>query len=227
MMREIRSVWVWMVMMAAGAATANAQTAAPAGRYYAEFTPAATLGHMSDSSFGGEAGIRVNDRLEGFLEAGHMGNVATSDNDARAAVVAAFIGGSASVVQKANYVDIGVKYRLPTLAERWRPYVGIGGGVARVRNATHFFVGGNDVTAQLEAGDCPSCTTNVLLGNDLTGSLTKGLIVIPVGVQTDFARRYLVDISYRFGRILARSGAIENDVGISTQRVQVGVGIRF
>ncbi len=67
----------------------------------------------------------------------------------------------------------------------------------------------------------------MLLGNDLTGSLTKGLIVIPVGAQTDFARRYLVDISYRFGRILARSGAIENDVGISTQRVQVGVGIRF
>ena len=41
-----------------------------------------------------------------------------------------------------------------------------------------------------------------------------------------FATRYFVDLSYRYGRISAKT-VIPNDTAISTQRVQVGIGIRF
>ena len=36
-----------------------------------------------------------------------------------------------------------------------------------------------------------------------------------------------VDATYRYGRIFPKTDTIENDVAITTQRVQAGVGIRF
>ncbi len=222
-MRVSRSAAVWMALLivTASTAVARAQTAAPESRFYGEFTAAATLGHKSDSAVGGEVGMHINDWLDGFLEGGHMGNVATQDRDDRAATIASFIGGSSTVIQKANFLDIGAKYRGPAFARLWRPYVGFGVGFARVETISSFQVAGADVTSQLES------VYGVVLGLDLSGKISKAFIVVPVGVQGTYGKWLVIDGSYRYGRIAARPSDITQDVGISTQRVQVGVGIRF
>jgi opacity protein-like surface antigen len=229
MMPVTRFVLVWTAILTGGVAAAQAQTpSGEEGRYYAEFAVAATLGHKSDSSVGGEFGAGLidhlwltGDRLEVFVEGGRMGNVGTTDLDARAQIIANFINGSASAVQKAKYFDVGVRYRMPVFARMWRPYVGIGVGAASVNTIVNFVVNGTDVTSQL------SSVYGIELGNDLTDSLTKTFITVPVGAQGSFMRRYFVDVSYRFGRILARPDDIDRDVAITAQRVQVGVGVRF
>jgi opacity protein-like surface antigen len=229
MMRVTRLVLVWMTMMAAGVTAAQAQTSSSdEGRYYGEFAVGPTLGHKSDSTVGGEFGMglldhlwQTGDRLEVFLEGGRMGNVATTDLDARALIIANFIRGSASAVQKAKFFDIGVKYRGPVFAGMWRPYVGLGIGVAKVETLVNFVVNGSDVTSQLPA------LYGIELGNDLSDSLNKMFVVVPIGVHGNFLKRYFVDGSYRFGTIRPRPDDIEQDVAITTQRVQVGIGVRF
>ena len=104
MMRVTRFALLWMAILTGGVTAAQAQTPlGEDGRYYAEFAVAATLGHKSDSSVGGEFGAGVldhlwltGDRLEVFLEGGRMGNVATTALDTRAQIIANFINGSAS-----------------------------------------------------------------------------------------------------------------------------------
>ena len=96
MMRVTRFALVWMAILTGGVTAAQAQT--PSGeeaRYYGQFAVAATLGHKSDSSVGGEFGAGLidhlwmtGDRIEVFLEGGRMGNVATTDLDARAETIA-------------------------------------------------------------------------------------------------------------------------------------------
>src|SRR5438045_723583 len=177
MMRVNCVVVVWMATLAA--ATAQAQTPAPEeGRVYAIVAAAATLGNKSDKSFGVEAGYRVADNWDVFVEAGRMGNVATEDLDARAQQVANFIRGSASAVQKATYFSIGLRYLGPAFAGTWRPYVGFGAGVAKIRTEVNFVVNGTDVTAQLGAGIPSLGIPAIELGNDLTDSLTKPFVVV-------------------------------------------------
>lgn len=223
MMRVIRFALVWMTALTAATGTAQAQPPAPPeeGRFSALVTMAATLGNKSDKSVGVDLGYRAAESFEVFLEAGRMGNVATSDLDARAQRIANFINGSASTAQKATYFDIGVKYRGPLLMQRLRPYIGFGIGGAKVKTEVNFAVNGTDVTSDLEG------RYGILLGADLTDSLTKTFITIPLGVQYTFLKRYLVDGSYRYGRISARPDDIDQDVAISAQRVQIGVGVRF
>ena len=63
----------------------------------AEFNFGPTLGHKSDKFFGGEFGWRADDRIStSIVEVSHMGNVGTSDLDDRAAIIANFLGGTAS-----------------------------------------------------------------------------------------------------------------------------------
>ena len=229
MMRATRLVLVWMTITAAGVTAAQAQTTADEEpRFYGEFVVGPTLGHKSDSTVGGEFGVGLlehlwltGDRLEVFLEFGRMGNVATSELDARALIIANFIKGSASAVQKAKFFDIGVKYRGPAFAGMWRPYVGLGVGAAKVETLVNFVVGGTDVTAQLPE------LYGIVLGNDLADSLNKTMVVVAIGAQGNFLKRYFVDGSYRYGSILKRPDDIEQDVSITTQRVQVGIGVRF
>jgi opacity protein-like surface antigen len=209
---------ILIVLLAAGrVGNAGAQTA-DAERWYAELAAAATLGHKSDSSFGGELGYTWTDERQLFFEIGRMGNVATSAMDDRAQVIAQAIGATFSTGQAATYFDGGLKYRLAPRGP-WRPYVLLGIGAARVTSETNFAVNGVDVTNQLDQ-------FGVQLGADLAGSVTKFFLTLGGGVNRSFGQRYLVDLSYRYGHIFA-SGAIEDDTGINTQRVQGGIGIRF
>jgi opacity protein-like surface antigen len=230
MRRFVRCSMLLTVLTAYGIGPAHAQTARTTGpdRGYAELTVAATLGHKSDSSIGGEAGYSLTDALQLFLEGGRMRNVATTDVDARAMIIGNAIGANVSTAQRAAYFDIGAKYRLSEhsrwrpnwLHDRWRPYALLGVGTASVKTTTNFSIGGTDVTSQLDQ-------YGVQLGNDLSGTVTKAFLTVGVGTNATLGQRYLLDLSYRYGHIFPRTGEIANDQGINTQRLQAGIGIRF
>jgi hypothetical protein len=61
-------------------------------KFNVEFNLGPTLGHKSDKFFGGELGWRLTKDLDIYVEAMHMGNVGTSDLDARATTIANALG---------------------------------------------------------------------------------------------------------------------------------------
>jgi opacity protein-like surface antigen len=217
-MRVSRLALIWIAIWMSSVAVARAQDA---GRYYAAFAAGVTFGHHASGSFNGEAGARITEPLDVFFEAGHMQNVGTSELAARADVVAAFIKGSAETQQSANFFDIGVRYHGPVFAGMWRPYVGFGIGSAKVETTSTFSVNGSDITSQLPP------LYGVVLGSDLSSSLNKALITIPIGVQATFRHYFLIDGSYRYGHIFAKPDDIDGDVGINAQRLQIAFGVRF
>jgi opacity protein-like surface antigen len=229
MTRVVRfAACLWMACWMLGVRSAEAQAPVPLseeGTYRAEFVGGPTFGNKASGSLGGEFDYRLSEGFDVFFEAGHMFDVATSDIENRADRVGAFIGATADAKQAVNYFNVGVKYRFPVFGYNfftiWVPYIGLAGGVATVKNRTKFEVNGTDVTDQLLD------QYGVELGNDLTDSQTKGMLTIVVGAQRKFRNKYFIDISYRYGRIYAKSDAIVDDVAIGTNRVQGGFGMHF
>jgi len=181
-----------------------------------------TFGNVSDRTFSGEFGFRLNREWEIFFEAGQMHNVVGSLTEDRAEIVAGAINGSADPVETADFYDGGIKYLLVPFGGGYTPYIGVGGGVARVTKDVTFSVGGTELTEQ-QLQDL----YGVQLGNDLAGTTTKGLFVVAVGVSRDFASRGFLDFSYRYGLIFAKTDTIDGDEALHTNRLQIGVGIRF
>jgi opacity protein-like surface antigen len=87
-----------------------------------------------------------------------------------------------------------------------------------VKTAATFAVNGTDVNV---------ADRGVQLGGDLSGTTTKGFVVGGLGVNVPFLKRLYLDIGYRYGRILSKTGDVETDTSINTQRVIVGVGVTF
>jgi opacity protein-like surface antigen len=151
-----------------------------------------------------------------IVEVSHMGNVGTSDLDERAAVIANSLGGTASTAFKVTEFSAGVRYRFPVTG-RWQPYVLGAVGAANVKTEVAFTVNGAVID--------PSAT--VQLGSDLSGSLNKTILVLGFGVNVPFKTRYFGEIGYRFGSILPKTDNFETDKAIPTQRIILGVGVRF
>jgi opacity protein-like surface antigen len=210
---------VVLFLAVCGSGAASAQTGGSAEtRWYGTFDLAATLGHNSSWSIGGEGGYRLRPEFDVFFEAGHMANVGTSDLDQRANLIASnFAGGTASASYKVGYYVGGIRYNInrswALQSAMLHPYAIVGLGGAHVRADTTISAPG------LPPG-------SITFGSDLNGVENKFLFVLGGGVTSNFGQRYLVDLSYRFGHI-APSSDIENDQSINTQRVQVGVGVRF
>src|SRR5580704_15825063 len=80
-----------VLAVTAGTGAVQAQTV-DMGKWTAQADGAATLGHSSSSSFGGELDRRVGSAWEVFVELGHMRNVTTKQAQDRAAVIANAIG---------------------------------------------------------------------------------------------------------------------------------------
>ena len=207
-----------VAVLGIGVSTAHAQVAPPPEpKMYGEFNFGPTLGHKSDKFVGGEFGLRIVDRVDVFIEASHMGNVATTDLDDRANIIANFLGGSASTAFKVNEGAIGVRYHI-AVTPMVHPYILAGFGAAQVTTEVVFSVNGTAVDP---------ATRGVALGGDLTGTTTKTIIVFGFGVNVPFAKRFYGDLGYRYGQILAKTDAVETDKSIPTQRVVLGVGMRF
>jgi opacity protein-like surface antigen len=217
--RMNRFAMVLVVMLAGGVGSVAAQTpgtstATEDRPWYGEFAAAATFGHKSSGSAGGEAGYSINDQWQVFIEAGRMANVATAALDQRAQLIAVPATGISSftTAQRAVYADAGVRYRLVPFGI-WHPYGLAGLGFASVKTSTTFGPSSNG--------------TVVFTGNDLNSTLTKLFLTVGAGVTVPLKNRYLVDISYRYGRIFPKTSEIEGDTGINTNRIQAGIVVRF
>lgn len=202
-----------------GAVSAHAQTTSSGSdpRLYVELNGGPTLGHASDKFIGAEGGLRLVSGLYLFVEGSHIGNAATTELDRRAAIIATFLGGTASTAFKINHVDAGLRYNIDA-ASFLHPYVMAGIGVASVKTDVVFSVNG--------AAIVPS-ERGVQLGGDLTGTARKTILVFGVGANIPFASRYYADIGYRYGSIFAKTADFEADKAIPTQRVLFGIGVRF
>ena len=220
MMRCARIATLWLVViLCAGAASAQtpAATPGPESPFYGELNFGPTFGHKSSGFFGGEVGYRVMEHLDVFIEGGRMGNVGTSDLDARAQVIANALGGTASASYKVNYFDAGVRYNFTqTPWPMVHPYAMLGLGVAQVTAETVITVNGAPVTSD-----------TVTFGSDLNGTTRKLLFTLGGGVNVPFHERYFGDLSLRYGHISPKTADIPDDTGINTIRLQLAVGIRF
>lgn len=210
-----------VAILGVGAVSAQAQTtpSGPDPKMYVEINFGPTLGHKSDKFVGGEAGLRLAEGLYVIIEASHMGNVATTDLDDRATIIANHLGGTASTAFKVNHGAAGLRYNIKLdISPMVHPYVLGAIGFAQVKTEVEFNVGGTTIDP---------ASHNVPLGADLSGTLTKAIVVVGFGVNVPFATRFFADLGYRYGRIMPKTDVFETDKGISTQRVVLGVGVRF
>ena len=202
-----------------GAVSAQAQTASSGSdpRMYVELNFGPTLGHKSDKFVGGEAGLRVAEGLYVIIEASHMGNVGTTDLDDRATIIANHLGGTVTTAFKVNHGAAGLRYSID-VSPMVHPYVLGAVGIAQVKTEVEFNVNGTTIDP---------ATRGVQLGGDLSGTHNKTILVLGFGVNVPFMTRFFADLGYRYGNILAKTDNFETDKSISTQRVVLGVGVRF
>jgi opacity protein-like surface antigen len=205
--------------LAFGVSSVQAQVMPPPddSKMYVELNVGPTLGHKSDKFFGAEGGYRLTGDLDVFVEFSHMGNVATTDLDDRAAIIANYLGGTATTAFKVNHGAAGIRYNL-TVSPMIHAYVLGGVGIASVKTEVEFNVGGTTIDP---------ATRGVQLGGDLSGTHNKTILVFGFGAHVPFKTRYFADFGYRYGQILAKTDNFETDTSIPTQRVILGVGIRF
>jgi hypothetical protein len=198
---------------------ARAQGAAASdSKMYAEINFGPTLGHKSDAFVGGEFGYRLTPGLDVLVDFSHMGNVGTTALDDRAAPIAAFLGGTAATAFKVNAFAFGARYRIPITSTRMVPYVLGAVGVASVKTQVEFSVNGTTVDP---------AARGVQLGGDLSGSTSRGLLVIGFGVNVPFKQRFFADVGYRYGQAFSKTIDEETLESVPTQRIILGAGIRF
>ena len=217
----MRSCVALAMLVLAWGSTAFAQTpsAPDADRGYVEGVFQSAFGNVTSQSYGGEFGVSVRPGMQVYAEVGRIGNVATPEISAAAQTIAGVLSQTQSnvaysVKQPVTFVVAGLKFVVPT-SGKLRPYVMGGAGPANVKQDATFTVGGTDVTATLPT------QYGVQLGTDLSGSYSKLMISAGAGVMWPAWERLVVDIQYRYGRILAE------DVAINVNRAGVAVGFRF
>jgi opacity protein-like surface antigen len=216
----MRSVLALLVGAVALSGVAQAQTAAVSdpSRGYAEGVAQSSFGNVTSQSFGGEVGVTIRPSVVVFLEAGRVNDVTTPQFGAAAQTIAGGLGLTQAnvtyhVKEPATFGVIGAKYVVPTSGSV-RPYVLAGGGLAHVSQNASFAVGGADITSSL-------ATYGVTLGSDLSGNFTKPMVVVGGGAMYTAWHMVVVDLQFRYGRILADGG------GINVSRVGIGFGVRF
>ena len=176
-----------------------------------------TLGHKSAGFVSIEFGWKLTNKIDLFVEGGHMGNVGTSALDSNASRIADAIGASVgSTGIKVNHFDAGIRFNITPPRPKINPYVILGIGAARATTEVTFT---NSSGTVIDPG--------FPLGGDLSGSNTKTLLIFGGGIVYPFAKNYYVDLGYRFGGILSKVEDIENDQTIKTQRIMLGAGVRF
>ena len=222
MTRRVQVLAAVCAGLLAGVGQASAQPSAADRPIAVEISGGAALGHKSSGTVSVEADYSLNPSLALFAEYGFVGNVAPAFESDRANIVAALIGGSASVKDKAAMFDFGAKYVLKPVFAHYSPYVGVAAGVARVTKDTKITVNG---TALDEAALLSQY--GVQLGNDLAGETSKGTFGVLFGVSRDVGDRYAVDLSYRYTRIFPKTAEIDGDQALNVSRIQVGFLVRF
>jgi opacity protein-like surface antigen len=208
-------------------AVATAQTrrsqpsAAPAEveKGYVEVDAQSAFGNVTSQSFGGEVGVTVWENVQIYAEGGVTRDVAPASLGAAAQLIAGALSQTqtnvgVSIKEPATFFVGGARYLIPVTGTRLQPYVLGGIGVAKLSRDVKFTVNGTDVTSNL-------AQLGVQLGTDLSGDSTKLMFTLGGGIAYPVWQRLVVDVQFRYGRILA------DDAGINLGRVGLGVGVRF
>jgi opacity protein-like surface antigen len=216
----MRLVFALLVSTIALAGVAHAQTGATADKGYVEAVGQSSFGNVTSQNFGAEVGFTIAPHLQVFAEIGKTRDVATTALGSNAqrmagALIAVDPNTSYSVKEPVTFGAIGLRFLVP-VSGKAQPYLLGGGGIAKVTPDVKFFVGGSDVTANLQ-----QAPYYLVLGSDLSGSSTKPMFVVGGGVAYPVWKQLLLDFQVRFGRILAE------DEAITVGRAGLGIGIRF
>lgn len=217
----MRFVFVVMIVALFGS-RAFAQTApAPATpeNGYISVDLQSAFGNVTSQSYGVEGGVTIRPNLMIFGEFGQTRNVAPVELSTAAQ---RFAGGLSQVASNVGFTVKapvtfgvgGVKLQFPLQGSRAMPYVLAGAGLANVTYDTTFTVGGTDVTTNL-------AQFGAVLGTDISGSFTKPMFVFGGGFAIPVWQQVVVDLQFRFGRIMAE------DQGINVTRLGLGLGYRF
>ncbi len=217
----MRFVFVLMAV-AVSSGTAFAQTApspAAPSKGYASVDLQSAFGNVTSQSYGAEGGATIRPNLMVFGEFGQTRNVAPLQLSNAAQT---FAGGLSAVASNVGYTVKapvtfgvgGVKLQFPLQGSKAMPYVLAGAGIASVNYDTTFSVGGIDVTTNL-------AQFGAILGTDVSGSFTKPMFVFGGGFAIPVWQQVVVDLQFRFGRIMAE------DEGINVSRLGLGFGYRF
>jgi opacity protein-like surface antigen len=212
------------VMLMAGtlalSSVAQAQSATPSAPStgYVEGVAQSAFGNVTSQSFGLELGFTVTTGVQVFVDAGYVRDAAPSDLGTSAQVIAGFLSQTQNNVtfrgkEPVTFGLAGVRYLIAS-SSKIEPYVLAGGGVAQVKKDVSFTVGGNDVTSSLQQ-------FGVVLGTDLSGTETRPMLTVGVGVVWPVWQNLIVDFQYRYGRVFT------SDSGLNVSRAGVGIGVRF
>jgi opacity protein-like surface antigen len=218
----------WTIALALLPSAAFAQRPAPVSpaplpvedaRGYVEVNAQSAFGNVTSQSFGGEVGFRLRPNVQVFFELATARDVSTPDVGTAAQLIANSLsqgqsGVGFSVKSPATFGVGGARYLFPIPDSKLQPYVLGGLGAAKVTRNVKFTVNGTDVTANL-------AQLGVVLGGDLSGSITKPMITLGGGIVYPVWQRVIADFEFRYGRIFA------DDQGINLSRAGLGIGIRF
>jgi hypothetical protein len=218
----VRHVW-FVLIFGALAAPAAAQTAAsgtsaaPSGRLFlgagAGVAAVQNVGGVVD----GQIGYKLTSRADVIGEVSWMQDIVTRRRLNVASDVSSFLqasqGKPATSTVEAPAVYTGASLRLQLARGTMRPYVSVGGGVARLSLQPTFTLAGSDVTTSLPQ-------YGVTLGSDLTGEVTKPAVTGAVGLMFD-RHRWYVDGALRLTSIQTEGQAT------NVIRVGAGIGVRF
>jgi hypothetical protein len=178
-----RRMRVWITSVLVGAAfsgVAHTQSSGPApARWYAEAVAQSAFGNVTSQSYGGEIGVAIVPHVAIFPEGGQVRDASPSTLGANAQKMAGFLSQTQGSVtfqarQPVTFGVLGVRYGLPSAARNLEPYVLVGGGMARVERNVTFTLANTDVTSTI-------AQYSVVLGSDLAGSNTQGMLTLGGG----------------------------------------------
>jgi opacity protein-like surface antigen len=230
-MRRVLVLMTGMIALVAGVASAQggagSTPAAAGGNGYVEGVAQSAFGNVTSQSYGAEVGVTIVPGLQAFVEGGRIRDVAPPALGVAAQTIASALAQiqsgvvGFSVKEPATFGVVGLKYLIPISGSgrspigKAQPYIMGGVGIAKVEKNVAFTIGGTDVTANLQQ------QYGVLLGTDLSGSVTKAMLTLGGGVMFPVWRQLVLDFQYRYGRIFT------DDQAIVAQRAGLGLGIGF
>jgi opacity protein-like surface antigen len=214
---SIACILAWMALTCAAYAQAPAP-AAPASKGYVEGVAQSAFGNVTSQSFGVELGVTIASGIQVFVDAGYARDTTPTDMGAAAQVIAGGLsqtqnGVTFSAKEPVTFGVAGIRYLIPT-SSKVEPYVMVGGGVAQVKKDVTFSIAGSDVTGNLSQ-------YFAVLGSDLSGTETKPMLSVGLGVVWPAWQHLILDFQYRYGRVFT------SDQGLNISRAGVGIGVRF
>lgn len=211
MKTSIAAVLAWTVLT--GVASAQSLS-----KGYIEGIAQSTFGNVTSQGYGVEVGVSLGINVQVFGEVMHVNNTAPASLQTSAQVIANGLSQTQTNVgyraeQPTTFGAAGLRFVFATTSSL-EPYVLVGGGVAQVEKKVSFTINGTDVTNNLSQ-------YGAVLGSDLSGTETKAMVDLGVGLAWPVWQKLVLDFQYRYGRVFL------SDEGLNINRAGIGVGVRF